>query len=149
MKLDVQKRLAAEVLGVGVRRVWFHPDYLDEISLAIRKEDIRKLISDGIIGKKYEKGISRGRTRFIQKQKKKGQRRGPGSRKGSRNTIISSKRRWINKIRPLRRHLKELKESGKIDVSVYRDLYLKAKGNMFRSVSHLDTYIRDKKLYRK
>lgn len=149
MKLDVQKRLAAEVLGIGVRRVWLHPDYLDEISLAIRKEDIRKLISDGIIGKRYVKGISRGRARYIRKQKKKGQRRGPGSRKGGPNTRLSSKRRWINKIRPLRRHLKELKESGKIDISVYRELYLKAKGNMFRSVSHLDTYIRDKKLYRK
>jgi ribosomal protein L19E len=41
MKLTSQKRLAAHVMKVGKSRVWIDPEFEDETSLAITKEDIR------------------------------------------------------------------------------------------------------------
>lgn len=50
------------------------------------------------------------------------------------------------KIRPMRKALKKLRDEGKITRRVYRDLYLKAKGNAFRNTAHLRTYIAEHKL---
>ncbi len=50
------------------------------------------------------------------------------------------------KIRPMRRELKKLREEGKITRRVYRELYLKAKGNAFRNTAHLRTYITEHKM---
>ena len=81
MKLSTQKRLASQVLKVGQSRVWIDPQFIDEVSLAITKSDIRRLIDEGAIQAKPQKGVSRGRTRYRIKQKRKGQRKGPGRRK--------------------------------------------------------------------
>ena len=50
------------------------------------------------------------------------------------------------KIRPMRKELKRLRDEGKISRQVYRELYLKAKGNAFRNTAHLKTYIAERKL---
>ncbi len=146
MKLTTQKRLAAQVMGVGVSRVWIDPEFEDEVSLAITKDDIRRLIDEGAIQVKQKTGVSRGRARFKQAQKRKGQRRGPGRRKGKYTAKISRKERWMMKIRPLRKELKRLRDEGRITRKVYRMLYLKAKGNAFRNTAHLRTYIAENKL---
>ena len=65
MKLSTQKRLAADVLKVGMSRVWIDPDFEDEVSLAITRDDIRRLIDEGAIQKKRTIGVSRGRARHI------------------------------------------------------------------------------------
>jgi ribosomal protein L19E len=55
MMITNQKRMAAQILSrkegreVGVHRVWIHPDYLEEISSAVQKDDIRELIEEGLI----------------------------------------------------------------------------------------------------
>ena len=49
MKLTSQKRLAAQVMKVGKSRVWIDPQFEDEASLAITKEDIRRLVDEGVI----------------------------------------------------------------------------------------------------
>lgn len=146
MKLSTQKRLAAEVMKVGISRVWIDPEFEDEVSLAITRSDIRRLVDEGAIQKKQKLGVSRGRARHILGQKRKGQRRGEGRRKGKYTSKLSGKDRWIMKIRPMRRELKKLREEGKITRRVYRDLYLKAKGNAFRNTAHLRTYIGEHKL---
>jgi large subunit ribosomal protein L19e len=46
----------------------------------------------------------------------------------------------------MRKELKKLRADGKISSKVYRDLYLKAKGNSFRNTGHLKTYITERKL---
>ncbi len=145
MKLKLQKKIAARVLKCGVHRVWIDPTKLKEVKEAITASDIRKLIEKGIIKKLPVKGVSRGRKRKRMKQKKRGRRRGPGSRKGTR---VSKKRKWIKQVRALRRLLRELKAKGKIDNRVYRDLYMKVKGGMFRSKAHLKLYITKNKLWR-
>jgi large subunit ribosomal protein L19e len=146
MKLTTQKRLAARVMKVGTSRVWLDPDFEDEISLAITKDDIRRLVDEGAIQSKQKIGVSRGRARHKLRQKRKGLRKGPGRRKGKYTSKLSSKDRWMMKIRPMRKELKRLRDEGKITRRVYRDLYLKAKGNAFRNTAHLRTYIAEHRL---
>ena len=82
MKLSTQKRLASRVLKVGRSRVWIDPEFQDEVSLAITKDDIRRLVDERAIQKKQKQGVSRGRARHVMRQKRKGQRKGPGHKKG-------------------------------------------------------------------
>ena len=146
MKLTTQKRLAADVLKVGMSRVWIDPDFEVEVSLAITRDDIRRLIDEGAIQRKRTIGVSRGRARHILNQKRKGQRKGPGKKKGKATSKMSGKDRWMMKIRPMRKELRKLREDGKITPKVYRELYLKAKGNAFRNTAHLRTYISERRL---
>ena len=146
MKLSTQKRLAADVMKVGMSRVWMDPDFEDEVSLAITRDDIRRLIDEGAIQKKRAIGVSRGRARHILVQKRKGQRKGPGKKKGKATSKMSGKERWMMKIRPMRKELRQLRDTGKITPKVYRELYLKAKGNAFRNTAHLRTYISERRL---
>ncbi len=141
MDVSTQRRIAATILKCGIDRVWIDPDYLADVKDAITKDDIRALIKDGIIKKKQIKGISRARANKLREQKKKGRRKGPGSRRGSAGARTPKKRRWINTIRPLRETLKEMRENGVIDRSVYRKLYKMAKGGAFRSRSHMKLYM--------
>ncbi len=146
MKLTTQKRLAADVMKVGKSRVWIDPDFLDEISLAITRDDIRRLVDEGAIQKKPIRGVSRGRARHKLRQKRKGQRSGPGRKKGKATSKLSGKDRWMMKIRPMRKELWKLRDEGKITSRIYRELYLKAKGNAFRNTAHLRTYIAERRL---
>jgi len=70
--LDVQRRLAAQVLKCGKNRIRFHPDKQDEIKEAITKIDIRSLIGSGIISKKRALNTSRFWAKVRKKQKSKG-----------------------------------------------------------------------------
>lgn len=134
---SIQKRLAASILKVGVSRVWLDPTKREEISKAITKADVRRLIKKGYIKKKPAKKKSGA------KEKKK---RGPGSKKGKATARLSKKRRWINTVRPLRRMAKKLKEEGKIDNKTYRKVRRLIKGGMFRSRSHLKFYLQQQGL---
>lgn len=146
MKLSTQKRLAAEVMKIGKSRVWIDPEFEDEVSLAITRDDIRRLIDEGAIQKKRTAGVSRGRARHILQQKKKGRRQGPGRKSGPSTATLSGKERWMRKIRPMRKELRKMRDDGKITPKVYRELYLKAKGNAFRNTAHLKTYISERRL---
>lgn len=144
MNLEMQKRVAADILGVGEGRVWIDPNRSAEVSTAITRADIRQLIDDGAIEAKPKKSSSRSRARKRQKQKEKGRQSGPGRRKGSKQGRKSQKDEWIDKVRPLRRKLRELRDEDVIDSSQYRDLYKKVKGGAFRSKSHLETFLKNK-----
>ncbi|MFW9981038.1 MAG: 50S ribosomal protein L19e [Candidatus Thorarchaeota archaeon] len=146
MKLSTQKRLASDVMKVGRSRVWIDPQFEDEASLAITRDDIRRLVDEGAIQKKPIRGVSRGRARHNLRQKRKGQRSGPGRKKGPATSKLSGKDRWMMKIRPMRKELRKLRDEGKITSRVYRELYLKAKGNAFRNTAHLRTYIAERRL---
>lgn len=149
MDLKAQRRIAAEILKVGVNRVFIDPEVIDDVSMALTRDDIRKLIEDGYISKHRYTGISRGRSAKLRMQKRRGQRTGQGKRKGPSGARYPSKRAWINKIRPQRRYLKYLRDNELIEVSEYRKLYLKAKGGSFRSVSHLKHTIESSGLLKK
>ncbi len=146
MNVSVQRRMAAEILKCGIERVWIDPTQLERVKMAMSKDDIRALIKEGVIKKKQKKGISSARVKKLKEQRKKGRRRGPGSRRGAAGARTPPKERWMATIRALRKTLKQLRDSGKIDRRVYRKLYRMAKGGAFRSRSHLFLYMKEHEL---
>ncbi len=149
MNLSVQRRLAAEILDVGVNRVWFDPERLEEISAAVTREDVRSLIKQGAIKASPKVGVSRARARKLCEKKKKGRRRGPGSRRGKATARMPNKEKWMTRIRAIRTFLKHLRARRIITQNIYRKLYRMAKGGAFESVAYLKNYIREKRLTRK
>ncbi|MHA2392433.1 MAG: 50S ribosomal protein L19e [Promethearchaeota archaeon] len=149
MNLKPQKRMAAEILKCGENRVYFDPYLIEDISLAITREDIRNLIKQGVIQKKYKQGISKYRKNLQHERKKKGRGRGLGKRKGTKYARTPKKKAWMKKIRPIRRELKKLRERKLITPTNYRKLYRNAKGGMFASVAQLNRYIKEKDLIRR
>lgn len=139
--LRAQRRLAADVMGVGMNRVWFDPAEQGEIAEAITREQIQELVDVGIIRAKETRGNSRGRARERNRKRAYGHRKGPGSRKGTAGARENSKERWRDGIRAQRRRLRELRDTGELTPTEYRELYRKASGGEFRSVRYMMTYI--------
>ncbi len=143
MQLTNQKRLAAEILSrqlgeeVGINRVKVNDMYLEQVSSAVQKEDIRELIEMEIITAKPVQGTSRVRARKLKAQRAKGRRKGHGSRLGSANARDPKKNIWMRHIRAQRRVLKEMRGSGVLTPTQYRHYYRKAKGGSYRSVAHM------------
>jgi len=137
MKLTIQRKLAAKIFNVGVNRVFLDPKESAEIAKAITREDIKDLIRRGFISVKQKEGTSRSRAKKMIEQKKKGCRKGPGSRKGKKGARTPKKEKWIGKVRALRDELKKLREENKVDEKMYRRIYKQIKGNLFLSRRHL------------
>jgi len=140
--LGSQKRLAADILDVGERRVWLDPDEQEEIAEAITREDIRNLVDQGIIRAKDTQNNSRGRARERDAKRSYGHQKGQGKRKGKSGARESRKDSWVSRIRAQRKRLKELREDGTIDRTQYRELYNKASGGEFDSVDRLEAFVR-------
>lgn len=132
-----QRRMAASLLKCGENRVWIDPASIEDLADQVTRQDIRRAIATGVIQRKPVKGVSRVRARRHQEELDRGRHRGVGSRKGPPTARLTSKERWIHRIRPQRELLAELRLTKKITPKVYREFYRKAKGGMFRSRSHL------------
>ena len=143
MQLSNQKRLAAEILSiqlgqeVGLNRVWINDNYLEQVSGAVQKEDIRELIEMGYIKAKPIQGTSRVRANKNASQRAKGRRKGQGTRSGSANARDPRKNRWMRLLRAQRRTLKEMRDDVLMDATLNRFYYLKAKGISYRSIAHM------------
>lgn len=148
MELKAQKRLAAKILGVGINRVWIDPARAADVEAAISRGDVRRLIHDGTIMARPERGVSRARARELAAKRKKGRRRGRGSRKGAAKARQPKKEAWIRTVRPLRARLRELRNNRTIDAKEYRRLYRMVKGGAFRSKAHLETYLKERGIRR-
>ncbi len=144
MNLNSQKRIAARILKCGISRVKIETS--KEVEDALTRQDIRNLIRKGLIKKVQKKGAARIKTKKKLKQKRKGRRMGMGSRTGSKKTRNPKKRAWIKTVRPLRRLLRDLRDSEKIDSKDYSKLYLKVKGGTFRNKKHLLLFLKDHEL---
>ena len=150
MNLRYQRRLAAQILGVGVHRVKIHadPKSLDDAEISITRNDIREksrfsqIVGVPVFQKRQKLGTSRGRARHLKRQKSRGKRRGQGSRRGTGGARHPRKATWVRTIRPLRARLREYRASGRIEPSTYRSYYLRAKGGLFKSVAHLELQLR-------
>lgn len=149
MSVKSQRRMAAKILKIGKNRVRMDPERIDEIELAISRDEIRRLIRDKAIRKLPKKGISRTHARVLHDRKKQGKRRGLGSRQGKKGARTPSKKVWMNRIRALRKRLRELRDTHSITEDVYRKLYAVAKSGIFHSVSDLERYINNHNLRRR
>lgn len=143
MKLNVQKRLAAQIMKCSPKRVIFDSNRLEDIKQAITKRDLKLLIGDKAITEKPMAGTARVHARKIQSQKRKGRRKGAGSRKGTFNSRFNTKQTWIATVRVQRAFLKELVTKNIITRLAYRELYLKSKGGYFRSKRHIKLYLEE------
>ena len=144
--LDVQRRLAAQILKCGKNRIRFDAARLEEIKEAITKTDIRVLVKQGAVLKQRLHNTSRFWARRRKEQKRHGKQKGFGSRKGKKTARTEPKRTWINKIRLQRDFIKSLRDEGALLSSDFHELYMKSKGGFFRSLRHLKLYTKERGL---
>ena len=136
VNLRTKKRFVSRVTGVGVHRIRFDSDHLDDIADAITRDNIRSLITANTIKVKPIKGTSRGRAQVKRIQKRK---RGTtqGSKQGRKGAREGKKEVYVKKIRALRYLLKVAKDREEITNKEFWTLYKKVGGNTVRNKAHL------------
>jgi len=148
VNLRAKKRLVSRVTGVGVHRVWFDSDHLDDIADAITRDNIRSLLTANTIKIKPFKGTSRGRAKLKKIQKKK-RGTGQGSKRGRSGARVGKKQVYVKKVRALRYLLKIAKDMKQITNEQFWQLYKMVGGNTVRNRAHLRTLIEETKSKRK
>jgi len=137
------RRIAAELLGVGESRVRIDPKNSSKADEALTRDDVRSLISQGVIYTVRKTGVSRGRGRRKHVKMKVGRRKGTGSRKGKRYARVPRKKVWISHVRAQRKLAKSLLLENKIQHDAYRKIYRMIKGGAFKSKASLLSHLKD------
>ncbi len=136
VNLKAKKRLVSRVVGVGIHRVHFDSDHLDDIADAITRQNIRSLITANTIKIKRKDGTSHGRAQVKKSQRKK---RGAktGAKEGRKGARVGKKQVYVKKVRSLRYLLKVAKDRKDITNKEFWELYKKVGGNTVRNKAHL------------
>ena len=142
VNLKSKKRLVSRITGVGIKRIHFDSEHLEDITDAIKRDDIRSLMTANTIKIKSLKGASRGRakTKRIQKSKRGTKQ---GSKKGTRGARVGKKEVYVKRVRSLRHILKVAKDRKDITNKEFWSLYKKVGGNTIRNKAHLLTMMKE------
>ena len=134
MNLIRKKMLAAKVLKVGKGRIVFVEEHLDEIKEAITRMDILDLRKSGAI-RIREVG---GRKKIVKRKN----RRGVGKvKKQAKNR----KAEYVIITRKLRKLVRGLVRSGKIDREENREVRKQIRARQFKSKRHLKESLEEEK----
>lgn len=134
MSLRTQRRIAASLLKCGEGRIRIDPNRLDDVEIALTRKDVMRLIKDGTIQKLQKSGVA-----------KRSRRKRPGVKKGG----LGKKKRHgirVEKVRTLRRTIRDLRNAGRLEKDTYRKLYLMIKGGAFKTKKELLRYVEAKEL---
>jgi len=134
MAISTVRRLAADIFGVGERKIRFAPESIKEIEGAMTRDDVRGLIEKGLVKKLPVKGRA---------SSKRTVRRGPGHRRGP---LFDSKDVWMQKVRSQRAFLKMLIASGALKKETKRGLYGKIKSGILRNKKAFLLYLKENKM---
>ncbi|MDD5337265.1 MAG: 50S ribosomal protein L19e [Candidatus ainarchaeum sp.] len=136
--LSTVKRLASEILGVGVSKLRIKPEDTGRAESALTREDVRGLIKDKVIFVKRNPGF-----KVLGRRKRKLR----GSRRGSMNSRAPRKETWMTNVRAQRKYLNELVAAGNLAKGKKRSVYMRIKGGSFKGKKALLMYLKDNKLY--
>ncbi|MDI1495177.1 MAG: ribosomal protein L19e [Cenarchaeum symbiont of Oopsacas minuta] len=136
VNLRTKKRLVSRVTGVGIHRIRFNYNYLEDIADAITRENIRSLITANSITFKPIVGTSRGRAHQKKLQKTKRGKKA-GSKKGRKGARVGKKKVYVKKVRSLRYLLGVAKDRGELPNVEFWKLYKMVRGNTIRNKAHL------------
>ena len=144
INLRTKKRLVSRVTGVGIGRIRFSPDHLDDIADAITRQQVRSLVTANTITIKPIQGTSRGRAQHKKDQRSK---RGTkqGSKRGRKGARVGKKQVHMTKVRALRYILKVAKDRQEIANKEFWTLYKKIGGNTVRNKAHLRALMEETK----
>ncbi len=138
--LSTIKRIASDLLKVGVSKIRIKDEEREKAEKAMTREDVRNLIRDKVI---YVK-----RAKRVKKERKKKKRAGQGKRKGTKNARKPSKEKWMERVRAQRKYLNQLVGEGHVPKEYKREIYLKIKGGSFRGKKAMLAYLKDNKIYK-
>ncbi len=142
-----KKRLVGKMLGVSPQKVKFYPEALTDIQKAITRSDMRGLLAVKKIVVDQGQGHSRGKARLLALQKRKGRRKGSGSRKSNPHARLPKKDRWKFRVRVQRNFLRLLRSKNIITPQQCRNFYLRSKGGYFRNLRHLKLYLQEQGIF--
>ncbi len=144
MVVNIRKKreLISRILGVGVNRVRFEPDKLEDVADSITRDNMRNLIRNGTIWTIKPRGTSRARAEAkLAVRRKHGS--GAGSKKGKKSARVGKKEFYVVRTRAMRRRLKVLKDRKDISSEKYWSTYKKINGGHVRSLAHLRDILRE------
>lgn len=138
MAISTVRRLAADVLNVGTSRIRIDAstsENRERISKAASREDVRALIKDKIVFAAPALGC----RRHVRKRQRREGRRRVGRTK-------RRKEEWAKTVRAQRKMLRFLVNNNYLDKRYKPSVYLNIKGNAFRSVSFMLSYLAERNM---
>ena len=137
MTAQTVKRLAADILGVGVTRIRLDKDNLAKVEEALTRTDVRNLLGEGTV---YALPPRAGH------RKKEKPRKGRGSRKGQKKAREGGKSAWMVRVRSQRKYLTELLKAEELPKEHKHSVYMKIKGGAFRGKAAMRAYLAENKM---
>ncbi|EET89869.1 MAG: 50S ribosomal protein L19e [Candidatus Micrarchaeales archaeon] len=140
MGVKLVRRVAADLLGRGESSIRLKGASIEDINKAITRDDVRELIKSGKVYALNEKHNLSAYGKETRKKRLEGRKRGPGRKKGTKKTRAGVE--YKKKIRAQRRIIKDLKEKGVIDNSMFKQFYRLVKGGTFQTKVSLINHIK-------